>query len=106
MDNAKIHHHPKLLEICREAGVRVEYLPPYSPDFNPIETSFAILKAWIKRNIDLAEAYAQSDTFGDFLQLAVYAQDGAYDAGNLFRKAGIEYNGKAGLVEDSDNDSD
>ena len=44
--------------MCDEAGVLLEYLPPYSPDLNPIETSFAVLKAWIRRNADL------SDTFG------------------------------------------
>ena len=100
MDNAKIHHHPELLWLCDEAGIRVEFLPPYSPDLNPIETSFAILKAWIRRNSDLAAAYASSQTFGDFLQLAVQAQDGAYDAGNLFRKAGIPY--RARQLEDTD----
>ena len=105
MDNAKIHYHPDLVRICNEAGVKVEYLPPYSPDFNPIETSFALLKAWIRRNTDLAEAYSLSDTFGDFLQLAIHAQDGAYDAGNLFRKAGIEYKGQPGYIEDPSDDS-
>ncbi|KZT31122.1 hypothetical protein SISSUDRAFT_995508, partial [Sistotremastrum suecicum HHB10207 ss-3] len=28
----------------------LEYLPPYSPDLNPIEESFSCFKAWIKRN--------------------------------------------------------
>ena len=28
------------------------YLPPYSPDFNPIEEGFSALKAWIQRNRD------------------------------------------------------
>jgi len=46
--------------MCDEAGVQLKYLPPYSPDFNPIEEAFAELKAWIKRNNELAEAY---DTF-------------------------------------------
>lgn len=27
--------------MCQEAGVLLEYLPPYSPDFNPIEKSFS-----------------------------------------------------------------
>jgi transposase len=26
------------------------YLPPYSPDYNPIEQSFSSLKAWLRRN--------------------------------------------------------
>ena len=35
----------ELQEMCDEAGVRLEYLPSYSPDFNPIEEAFAELKA-------------------------------------------------------------
>jgi transposase len=31
-------------------GVKLVYLPPYSPDLNPIEEFFAELKAFIKRN--------------------------------------------------------
>jgi transposase len=56
-----------LHEAIREAGVRLEYLPPYSPDFNPIEEAFAEIKAWIKTNKCLAEGY---NNFGDFLQIA------------------------------------
>jgi len=36
--------------MCNEAGVKLVYLPPYSPDLNPIEEFFAELKAFIKRN--------------------------------------------------------
>ena len=35
------------------AGVRIIFLPPYSPDFNPIEEAFSKIKAWIRRNYDL-----------------------------------------------------
>ena len=48
MDDAKIHWAYELEEMCKEAGVTVGYLPPCSPDHNPIETSFAILEMWIK----------------------------------------------------------
>jgi transposase len=36
--------------MCHEAGVVLEFLPPYSPDLNPIEEAFAELKAWMKRH--------------------------------------------------------
>ena len=42
--------------MCAEAEVKLEYLPPYSPDFDPIEV-FAELKAWIKKNYTLADMY-------------------------------------------------
>ena len=54
--------------MCDEAGVRLEYLPPYSPDFNPIEEAFAELKAWIKKNYALMEVY---DMFDQFLERAL-----------------------------------
>ena len=41
LDNATIHRSSELGTICQEAGIRLEFLPPYSPDFNPIEKSFA-----------------------------------------------------------------
>jgi len=30
-------------------GCRIEYLPPYSPDYNPIEQAFSIIKAHLRR---------------------------------------------------------
>ena len=50
LDNASCHRSQELKEMCREAGVVLEFLPPYSPDFNPIKESFSALKAWIRRN--------------------------------------------------------
>jgi transposase len=36
--------------MCRDAGVKVEFLYPYSPDFNPIEEFFfGVLKKFIKK---------------------------------------------------------
>ncbi|KAI1839882.1 hypothetical protein JX266_013914 [Neoarthrinium moseri] len=50
MDNAPFHLPDMIEQICREAGVKVLFLPPYSPDLNPVEEFFAELKAFIKRN--------------------------------------------------------
>lgn len=36
LDNASIHKGQHLLNICNSKGVRIEYLPPYSPDLNPV----------------------------------------------------------------------
>jgi hypothetical protein len=44
MDNASFHRKTRLEEICREHGVFLMYLPPYSPDFNPIEKTWANMK--------------------------------------------------------------
>jgi transposase len=41
--------------MCADIGVKFRYLPPYSPDLNPIEEFFAELKAFIKRSWSICE---------------------------------------------------
>jgi transposase len=50
MDNASFHYLDTIERLCTEAGVKLAYLPPYSPDLNPIEEFFAELKAFIRWN--------------------------------------------------------
>jgi transposase len=45
MDNAAFHKHDTLQCLIEEAGATLEYLPPYSPDLNPIEHKWAQAKA-------------------------------------------------------------
>jgi len=56
MDNLGSHKSAALRNIIRAAGARLWYLPPYSPDLNPIEQTFAKIKHWMrcaqKRTID------------------------------------------------------
>lgn len=49
MDNASFHFYDDLQRLCDQAGVRLEYLPTYSPDLNPIEAFFGDLKKHIRR---------------------------------------------------------
>ena len=44
MDNAPFHRKKKLYEIAEKYGHIIMFLPPYSPDFNPIEKSFGFIK--------------------------------------------------------------
>lgn len=48
MDNATFHKSQKTREIIEKAGCHLLFLPPYSPDFNPIETFWANLKARVR----------------------------------------------------------
>jgi len=48
MDNALFHRKPKLEQIARIFGLRIIWLPPYSPDLNRIEKLWANLKMWLK----------------------------------------------------------
>ena len=52
MDNAAFHRKDKLHEIAARYGFFVLFLPPYSPEFNPIEKSWANLKRWLKGNLN------------------------------------------------------
>jgi transposase len=45
MDNLPAHKVGGIREAIEQAGATLLYLPPYSPDFNPIEMAFAKLKA-------------------------------------------------------------
>lgn len=49
MDNLSSHKAPKVRETIEAAGASLLYLPPYSPDFNPIENAFAKLKAHLRK---------------------------------------------------------
>lgn len=51
MDNVSFHKSPKTKELIEKAGCKLLYLPPYSPDLNPIEKFWANLKKWIKKQI-------------------------------------------------------
>jgi transposase len=54
MDNATIHHRGVIERLCEEVGVLLLYLSPTSPDFNPIERTFKVLKDRLRRNGFLA----------------------------------------------------
>jgi transposase len=49
MDNLSVHKVAGVREAIEAAGARVLYLPPYSPDFNPIEVAFSKLKALLRK---------------------------------------------------------
>ncbi len=49
MDNLSSHKGPRVREMIEAAGASLLYLPPYSPDFNPIEKAFSKLKALLRK---------------------------------------------------------
>lgn len=51
MDNATFHRSEQTKALIEKAGCRLLFLPPYSPDLNPIEKFWANLKAKIKKII-------------------------------------------------------
>ena len=84
MDNLGSHKGPAVRRAIEAAGARLLYLPPYSPDFNPIENAFAKLKALLRkaaeRTID-----ALWTTIGRLLDAFTPTE-----CANYFRAAGYE----------------
>ncbi len=68
MDDLSAHKGRRVRELIEAAGCELLYLPPYSPDLNPIERAFAKLKASLRR--------AQARTFGALIEAMGRALDG------------------------------
>lgn len=48
LDNLAAHRQPEVSAAIASVGASLRFLPPYSPDFNPIEQAFAKLKAFLR----------------------------------------------------------
>jgi transposase len=48
LDNLAVHKHPAARAAIEAVGAQLRFLPPYSPDLNPIEMAFAKLKAFLR----------------------------------------------------------
>ena len=48
MDNCSVHHIQQVEQVIKDAGILLYYLPPYSPDLNPIEKAFSSVKHYLK----------------------------------------------------------
>lgn len=51
MDNLRSHKNPKIVELFESKKAKVIYLPPYSPDLNPIEMMWSKVKALLKNTV-------------------------------------------------------
>lgn len=84
MDNLPAHKVGGVRQAIEAAGARLLYLPPYSPDFNPIEMAFSKLKALLRK--------AAARTVDDLWQVIADALDAFTPAEctNYFAAAGYE----------------
>lgn len=82
MDNLSSHKVAGVREAIEAAGATVRYLPPYSPDMNPIEMIFAKLKALL-RKIAARTKDALTDAVGKVVDMI-----SSDDAANCIRHAG------------------
>lgn len=84
MDNLPPHKAAGVRMAIEAAGAQLLYLPPYSPDFNPIENAFAKLKALLKK-----AAARPLDELWDAIAQAL-CQFTPVECGNYFAAAGYE----------------
>lgn len=85
MDNLSSHKGQRVHDMIEAAGASLMFLPPYSPDFNPIEKAFAKMKALLRK---AAERTVDGlwDRLGDIVRLFKpdecrnYFQAAGYDA--------------------------
>ena len=82
MDNLPTHKVKAAVEAVRAVGARVLYLPPYSPDFNPIEQVFSKVKNELRRR-ELRTVDALENAFGESLDWITPA-----DARHYFQNSG------------------
>ena len=82
MDNLSSHKGQRVRELIEGRGCELLFLPPYSPDLNPIERAFAKLKASLRR--------AQARTFGALIEAIGRAlgEIRGRDASGFFRHCG------------------
>ena len=55
LDNCAIHHVSEVIDEFRIAGILVIFLPPYSPDYMPIELCFSNIKYYLKDRDELVQ---------------------------------------------------
>jgi transposase len=67
MDNAAFHKSLRTRELIESVGCKVLYQPPYSPDLNPIEQQWAILKRKFRKHKN------KFDNFNDAVDYAFIA---------------------------------
>ena len=72
LDNASCHTNLKLASVLKETGFTIKYLPPSSPELNPIEKLWACVKAKLKKTY----RYLTEDFFEAVcLSLRAYADE-------------------------------
>ena len=82
MDNLPAHKPTAIRDIIESRGAELRYLPPYSPDLNPIEMGFSKLKALLKK----AAARTMEDLWSAIAR--ALPQLSASDCRNYFAAAG------------------
>ena len=82
MDNLSSHKGPRMRQLIESVGATLVYLPPYSPDLNPIELAFAKLKQLLRS----AEHRSITELWNDMQRMLDRISPA--DSANFFRHCG------------------
>ena len=87
LDNARIHRSHEVIKLIRSTGAKIVFLPPYSPDFSPIENAWSKIKGKLK-NLKART----TEEFARAVKVAVKAVTGS-DCEEWFEHCGYNVNG-------------
>jgi hypothetical protein len=85
MDNLPAHKPGRVRELIEDKGCGVVYLPPYSPDYNPIEEAFSKIKG-VLRDAQARTRWPLVEAMGQALSTVT-----AQDATNFFEHCGYHH---------------
>lgn len=85
LDNVAFHKSEKAAQILRDVGAWFLFLPPYSPDLNPIEMAFSKLKAHLRK----AAARTYDDVWTSIGEIVELFEPG--ECTNFFKECGYEF---------------
>jgi len=75
LDNSSVHHSKLVIDTLNECKIKYLFLPPYSPDFNPIELLWAYIKSVLRKlkartqeNLDNAINYALNNLPNSYIE--------------------------------------
>jgi transposase len=88
MDNLKAHKGERVRQLIEARGCKVLFLPPYSPDFNPIEEAFSKIKG-ILREVGARTREALLEAISEALSMVT-----AEDARGFFEHCGYHLVGQ------------
>lgn len=85
MDNLGAHKNPQTISLIEAAGAKAVFLPPYSPDLNPIELMWSKVKTALRA--------AEARTYDQLIRALALAMDSisASDARNWFAHCGYNF---------------
>ena len=70
LDNVNVHLNRQVKQVVEEKGLLLNFIPPYSPGYNPIELAFSMLKPWMRGHFRRLGPHFERD-MGGFIWYAI-----------------------------------